>query len=87
MKTALIVAAAALALSGCYRNETAKEAVALSYSDTPAQVTCTGYNGLMIDTVSKGTVIYDEGGRVTFTDAKTGHMVKTEGECIVRYSR
>lgn len=83
----LAALAAALALSGCYRNDTSRTNTAVLYDDTPARVTCVGYGGLMFDGQTKGAVEYDEGGRVSFIDAETGHLVKTEGECVVRYAK
>lgn len=87
MKTPIIATAlAAVSLAGCYRNDTSRTNAAVLYGDAPARITCTGYNGLMFDGESTGAVEYDEGGRISFLDRKTGGLVKTEGECVVRYA-
>lgn len=83
MRNVLIVAAAAFALAGCYRNETAKTVHVAQWDDTKSwHVTCVGYGGTMYDGNSSGPVEYDETGRISFIDAQTGKIVKSEGECL-----
>lgn len=83
MRTTVIIALAGLALAGCYRNQTVRANASLRYSDTPSHITCYGYGGLMVDAQSRGAVERDDDGLITFIDAKTGHVVKTEGECVI----
>lgn len=85
MKRTIILLAAAMVLAGC--SETQKAANDAYYGDKPAHITCYSYaaGGPFIDTDTKGRIEYDDGGRITFVDAKTGELVKTEGECVVRY--
>lgn len=77
-------AASALFLSACSDvNTKSREAL---YLDVPARITCTGLaSGIMYDGYSSGRVTYEEGGRLKFVDRKTGGLIITEGECIVRY--
>lgn len=77
-------AAAALFLSAC--SDVNNKSNQVTYLDIPARITCTGLaTGVMFDGYSSGRVTYEEGGRLKFVDAKTGGLVITEGECIVRY--
>jgi hypothetical protein len=85
MRNALLAGAAALALTGCYRTQTDKVNYQLRYDDRPARVTCVGYSGVMVDTVSLGAVERDADGLVSFLDARTGRMVKAEGECVIEH--
>jgi hypothetical protein len=83
MRTVILIACAAMALSGCYRNDTEKAVARANYDDSKSwHVTCVGYQGLMYDGNSRGPVTYDENGRVSFIDAQTGKMIKSEGECV-----
>jgi hypothetical protein len=81
----LICAAAAVALSGCYRTATSKANYQLRYDDRPARVTCLAYGNVMVDTVSNGAVERDDDGLVSFVDSRTGRMIKTEGECLIEH--
>jgi hypothetical protein len=72
-------------LGACSDVEQAQNDV--TYSDRPAYVKCTTIGGSpMYEGWTSGRVIYDDGGRLTFTDGSSKRLITTEGECIVRYS-
>lgn len=75
-------------LGGCMMTDAEVASREAYYNDKPAHITCTGYaSGVMVDTDTTGKVSFEEGGRISFVDAKTGGFVTTEGECVVRYAR
>ncbi len=85
MKNVALIAAvsASVLLAGCYRNDTERAVNKANWDDSKNwHVTCVGYGGLMYDGNSRGPVTYDDTGRVSFIDAKSGKMVKSEGECV-----
>lgn len=85
MNKIAIITCVALSLGACARNETQRVNYQMRYDDRPARVTCMGYSGLLIDTVSLGAVERDEDGIVSFIDSRTGRMIKVEGECIIEH--
>ena len=83
MKNIAIICLVALALAGCYRNQTSQAVRTAQYDNNKNwHVSCSGYTGPMYDGNSRGPVEYDETGRISFIDAQTGKLVKSEGECI-----
>lgn len=87
MHRLMLLAAVALSLTGCMRSDTQKAQRDARWNDKPAHISCNGYTGPMVDTDTTGRIEYDDGGRITFVDAKTHRLVKTEGECVVTYAR
>lgn len=81
----LLLAMVGLAMSACSDTERAQRAA--HYSDRPARIVCSGYSGNMVDTTTTGRIEFDSTGRIDFVDAQTGGLVKTEGECVIRYAR
>jgi len=78
-----VLVISALALSGCARNQTSAAVRSAQWDNTKNwHVTCQGYSGVMYDGNTRGPVEYDETGRVSFIDAVSGKLVKSEGECV-----
>ena len=78
---ALLAGVAATALAAC--SDTGRARMAAHYSDRPATIRCVGWGGVIVDTKTTGRIEFDATGRIDFVDAKTGRLVKTEGECVV----
>ena len=55
------------------------------FHDRPARVTCYGYSGVLVDTVSLGAVERDRDEVISFVDSRTGRPVKSEGECVIEH--
>lgn len=86
LKLIAVAAAMGVTLSGCMVTEAEKEARDAYYEDKPAAVTCYTYGERTFDGVSKGKVIYDEGGRLTFVDSSNDRLTTIEGDCRVVYA-
>lgn len=85
--TAALVAVSVMA-SGCtFFRDTDNAQREAQWVDKPASITCHHFGTVIYDGRSKGKVNYEDGGRLSFVDAKTSGLVNVEGECIVRYDR
>ena len=85
--TALGMLAIISFVTACTVSDTDMARQAVYYENRPAHIICTGYNGVLVDTNTLGRIEFDATGRIDFVDAKTGGLVKTEGECVVTYAK